>query len=410
MNTSLSSSTAASGPMAGIRILDLTAVVLGPVATQILGDYGADVIKVESPQGDLMRFNGVSRHQGMSSIFLAINRNKRSLAIDLKSPEGVEALLRLAKTVDVIVHNMRVPAIERLGLGYEALRRARPDIVYCVATGYQEGGAFAGKPVFDDIVQAGCGLVDLNLRDGAVPRYMPTLVADKAAGIVVAQAVTAALLHRARTGQGQYVEVPMFETMAAFTLIEHMGGHTFDPPIGETGYARLLNGGRRPISVRDGHVTVLPYSPSHWVALFEQTGHPEMMDKYGTLDRAQINARVRDLYADLSALLADMSCDECMALCERLDIPATRIYKIDELRDHPQLKSVGLFESHEHPSEGPITQVRPPVRFAETPAGIARHAPRLGQHSREVLQEAGLTTAEIDQLVTSRVVEGEAAA
>ncbi len=396
--------------MAGIRILDLTAVVLGPVATQILGDYGADVIKVESPQGDLMRFNGVSRHQGMSSIFLAINRNKRSLAIDLKSPKGVEALLRLAKTVDVIVHNMRVPAIERLGLGYEALRRARPDIVYCVATGYQEGGAFAGKPVFDDIVQAGCGLVDLNLRDGAVPRYMPTLVADKAAGIVVAQAVTAALLHRARTGQGQYVEVPMFETMTAFTLIEHMGGHTFDPPIGETGYARLLNGGRRPISVRDGHVTVLPYSPSHWVALFEQAGHPEMMDKYGTLDRAQINARVRDLYADLSVLLADMSCDECMALCERLDIPATRIYKVDELRDHPQLKSVGLFESHEHPSEGPITQVRPPVRFAETPAGIARHAPRLGQHSREVLQEAGLTTAEIDQLVTSRVVEGEAAA
>ena len=408
MTSSQASTSAPTGPLAGIRILDLTAVVLGPLATQILGDYGADVIKVESPEGDLMRFNGVSRNRGMSSIYLAINRNKRSLAIDLKTPEGVQTLLRLAATADVLVHNMRVPAIERLGLGYEALRRVKPDIVYCVATGYQEGGVMAGKPVFDDIVQAGCGLVDLNLRDGGGPRYMPTLVADKAAGIVVAQAVTAALLHRERSGQGQYVEVPMFETMTAFTLAEHMGGLTFHPPTAEPGYARLVNGGRRPISVRDGHVTVLPYSPAHWEALFEQTGHPELMDKYLPMDRAKLNARVRELYADLSLLLADMNCDQCMALCEKLDIPATRIYGLDELHEHPQLKSVGLFETHEHPSEGPITQVRPPVRFAATPAAITRPAPVLGQHSLELLREAGLSDAEIDALVSAGTVKGVA--
>ncbi|MFP5474734.1 MAG: CaiB/BaiF CoA transferase family protein [Gammaproteobacteria bacterium] len=405
MKPSEQTSSSASGPLAGLRVLDLTAVVLGPLATQILGDQGADVIKVESLEGDLMRANGVSRHRGMSSIYLTINRNKRSLALDLKRPEGVQALLRLAATADVFVHNMRVPAIERLGLGYEALRRVRPDIVYCVATGYQEGGAFAGKPVFDDIVQSGCGLVDLNLRDGAQPRYMPTLVADKAAGLMVAQAVTAALLHRARTGQGQYVEVPMFEAMTAFTLVEHQGGHAFEPATAEPGYARVLNGGRRPIAVRDGHVTVLPYSPAHWQALFERTGHAALLQKYGTLDRSQLNARVRELYADLAAVVADMDCDTCLALCEALDIPATRIYALDELREHPQLVSVGLFETHEHPTEGPTVQVRPPVRFGTTPARIARLAPTLGEHSAEVLREAGLSTEEIESLAAAGAVK-----
>lgn len=400
----------ATGPLAGIRILDLTAVVLGPLATQILGDQGADVIKVESPEGDLMRANGVSRHRGMSSIYLSINRNKRSLSIDLKRPEGVQALMRLAATADVFVHNMRVPAITRLGLGYEAIRAVRPDIVYCVATGYQEGGAFAGKPVFDDIVQSGCGLVDLNLRDGGVPRYVPTLVADKAAGLVVAQAITAALLHRARSGEGQYVEVPMFESMAAFTLVEHLGGHAFAPPAGEPGYARLLNGGRKPVATRDGYVTVLPYSPQHWRSLFERAGRSDLMAKYEPMDRSQLNARVREIYADLALVMATMDCAECLALCEALDIPATRIYALEELHEHPQLRSVGLFETHEHPTEGPTVQVRPPVRFSATPAGISRQAPVLGQHSAELLREAGLTDLEIDHLMSDGVIRAESAA
>lgn len=397
--------TSPTGPLAGLRILDLTAVVLGPLGTQILGDYGADVIKVESLEGDLMRLNGVSRNRGMSSIYLSINRNKRSLAIDLKTDEGREALLRLAATADAFVHNMRVPAIERLGLGYEAVRRVKPDIVYCAATGYQEGGVMAGKPVYDDIVQAGCGLVDLNVRDNIGSRYMPTLLADKVAGLMVAQAVTAALLHHERTGLGQYVEVPMFETLTAFTLVENMGGLTFESPTVGPGYARLFNGGRRPIRVRDGHVTVLPYSAADWIALFENTGHPELLDKYQPLDRARINARMIEMNADLARLLADMSCDQCMALCERLDIPSARIYSIEELQDHPQLQSVGLFETHAHPSEGAITQLRPPVRFAATPAAITRQAPVLGQHSQELLREAGLSDAEIDTLLKAGTIK-----
>lgn len=392
------------GPMAGLRVLDLSAVVLGPMATQILGDYGADVIKIESLDGDLMRFNGVSRHQGMSSIYLTINRNKRSLAIDLKTPEGVQIVLRLAATADVFVHNMRVPAIERLGLDYEAIKRVRPDIVYCVATGYQEGGAYAGKPVFDDIVQAGCGLVDLNLRDANAPRYMPTLVADKAAGIMVAQAITAALLHHARTGQGQYVEVPMFESMTAFTLVEHLGGLSFVPEEGPPGYARIVNGGRKPIGVRDGYVTVLPYSPVNWTMIFQRKGRDDLLKKYEGLDRCQLNMRIRELYADLESLLTDMSCEECVTWCEELDIPATRIYGLHELKEHPQLKSVGFFETHEHPTEGPITQARPSVRFAGTPACISRHAPSLGEHSVELLQEVGLSAVEIDALLRSGII------
>lgn len=395
---------APTGPMAGLRILDLSAVVLGPVATQILGDYGADVIKVESLEGDLMRFNGVSRHRGMSSIYLTINRNKRSLAIDLKAAEGLAIIMRLAATADVFIHNMRVSAIERLGLGYEAVKRVKPDIVYCVATGYQEGGAYAGKPVFDDIVQAGCGLVDLNLRDANMPRYMPTLVADKAAGIIVAQAITAALLHHARTGQGQYVEVPMFESMTAFTLIEHAGGLSFDPEIEQPGYARIVKAGRRPIRVQDGYVTVLPYSPQNWSALFQRTDRLDLIDKYAGLDRSQVNSRVQELYADLEVLLGELSCEQCIALCEELSIPATRIYGLHELKEHPQLQSIGFFEKHEHPTEGSMVQTRPAVRFAQTPASIHRHAPSLGEHSREILEELGLNAQQVDSMISQGIV------
>jgi formyl-CoA transferase len=220
------------GPLAGYRILDLTAVVLGPLATQILGDYGADVIKVEPPAGDLMRANGVSKNRGMSSIFLAINRNKRSLSIDLKTPEGLEVIHRLLPGVDVVVHNMRVDAIERLGLGYGALAALKPDLVYCMATGFGESGPDAGKPAFDDVIQAASGIASLIGNETGIPDYAPTLLADKTCGLALANAVLAALLHRERTGQGQLVEVPMLETMVAFTMAEHLGGLSFEPPIG----------------------------------------------------------------------------------------------------------------------------------------------------------------------------------
>jgi formyl-CoA transferase len=393
-----------SGPLAGVRVLDLTSVVLGPVATQILGDYGADVIKVEAVEGDLMRANGVSRNRGMSSIFLSINRNKRSLAIDLKTPEGIETVRRLLPSVDVLVHNMRVAAIERLGLGYEAVAALNPGIVYCVATGFGQGGPDAGKPAFDDVIQAACGLASLIGSERGEPDYAPTLLADKTAGLATANAVLAALFHRSRTGEGQYVEVPMFETMVAFTMAEHLGGLSFEPPRGKAGYARLLAGGRKPAPTRDGFVAMLPYTTAHWTAFFGHVGREDLAEKYRLDDRHERNARIKELYADMASVTRQLSTDECLDLCRKLDIPATRIYSIDEIPEHPHLKAVGLFEPVEHPTEGPIRSIRPATLFARTPAELALPAPTLGQHTAEILQEAGLDDAAIDALAARKIV------
>lgn len=387
-----------SGPLAGLRVLDLTAVVLGPVATQILADYGADVVKVEPLEGDLMRANGTSRHPGMSSIFLSINRNKRSLAIDLKSPDGVAALKRLLPRFDVLVHNMRVAAIERLGLGYQAVRAINPRIVYVVATGFGQDGPCAAEPAFDDVIQAACGLADLIGREQGRPEFAPTLLADKTAGLATANAVLAAMVHQARTGEGQHVEVPMFETMAAFTLTEHLGGLTFDPPQGGAGYARLLAGGRKPVPTRDGFVAMLPYTTDHWTAFFNGVGRDDLARKYDLQDRHQRNARIHELYADMYEVTRTQGTAELLALCARLDIPATRIWSIDDLPQHPQITGVGLLQKVEHPTEGPIWALRPPTKFARTPAELASPAPTLGQHTEEVLREAGFGDGDLAAL------------
>jgi formyl-CoA transferase len=395
------------GPLAGVRVLDLTAVVLGPIATQILGDYGADVIKVEAPEGDRMRANGVSRHRGMSSIFLAINRNKRSLCIDLKSPDGVAVIKRLLPTADVLVHNMRLAAVERLGLGYEAVAASNPKLVYCVAPGFGRGGPDEAKPAFDDVIQAACGLAGLLGHDNGKPDFIPSLIADKTTGLALANAVLAALFERTKSGRGQFVEVPMFETMVAFTLAEHLGGLTFDPPQGAAGYKRLLAGGRRPAPTRDGHVAMLPYSGEHWRQFFHRVGRDDVAAKYNFDDRHERNARIREIYDDMASITRQMSSAECLALCESLDIAATRIHTIDELPEHPHLKAVGMFERSVHPSEGPIVGVRPPTRFARTPAVVRRPAPLLGEHNDELLREAGCDDAQIAALKAKKVVVSE---
>ena len=392
------------GPLAGVRVLDLTAVVLGPLATQILGDYGADVIKVEPPEGDLMRANGVSRVRGLSSIFLAINRNKRSLAIDLKRPEGIAALQRLLPTVDVLVHNMRTAAIERLGLGHAACAAINPRLVYCVATGFGESGPDAGKPAFDDVIQAACGLAGLLGDADGEPDYVPSLIADKTTGLALANAVLAALFERCHSGQGQFVEVPMFETMVAFTLAEHLGGRSFEPAIGPAGYARLLAGGRKPAPTRDGHVALLPYTAAHWRKFFARVGRADLGEKYAVDDRHARNARFKEMYVDMAAITCTLSTAELLALCAELDIPATRIHTIDELPAHPHLQAVGLFQPQQHPTAGAIVAVRPTTLFARTPAELALPAPTLGEHSVAVLQEAGFSAAEVAVLQADKII------
>lgn len=385
----------ASGPLAGLRVLDLTAVVLGPLATQQLADMGADVIKIEGPEGDLMRRNGISLHPGMSSIFLTINRNKRSVVLDLKTPGGAAALRRLVGTADVFVHNMRMSAIERLGFGYEAVAALNPRIVYAVATGFGQDGPDRDRPAFDDIIQSACGLVDIASRGRDTPDYVPSLVADKTTGMALANAVLAALVHQARTGQGQFVEVPMLETMTAFVLAEHLGGLTFRPAAGPAGYPRLLAGGRQPSRTRDGWVTMLPYTDRHWEAFFEGAGRSDLVAWLREADRTDRNAYTRRLYEHLREVTPLRSTAEWLALCDRLDIPASRIYRADDLPAHPHLQATGFFESAVHPSEGAITQMRPPMRFSGTPASIRCLAPALGEHTADVLREAGCSEAEI---------------
>ena len=392
------------GPLAGVRILDLTSVMLGPLATQILGDYGADVIKVEALTGDLMRSNGVSLHPGMGSISMAINRNKRSLAVDLKSPEGADVLRRLVPGADVLVHNMRVAAIERLGFGYQAVARLNADIVYCVATGFGQDGPDRGKPAFDDIIQAACGLASLNNIGGEQPDYTPSLIADKTTGMAVVNAVLAALFHRERSGRGQYVEVPMFETMVAFMLSEHLGGLTFDPAPAKAGYARVLSGGRKPAPTKDGHMAILPYSADDWAAFFNSVGRGDLAKKYGIGDKSARNANMAAMYRDMAEATRLHTTAEWMEICASLDIAATPIYAIDDLPQHPHLRAVGLFQTAEHPTEGTIRYVRPTTRFAATPAKARSMAPAVGQHTAEILREAGYREQEIESLRARRIV------
>ena len=396
------------GALHGIKVLDLTAVMLGPLATQILGDYGAEVIKVENISGDVMRANGTSRTRGMGSIFLNVNRNKKSIALDLKTDKGKEVLKRLIAASDVLVHNMRVDAIERLGFGYAAVSGIKNDIVYCAATGFGQSGPYANKPSLDDTILAECGFLGLGGAGGSRPEYPPTLLADKTAAMALVNATLAALLHKERTGRGQYVEVPMFETLVAYTLAEHLGGLTFEPALGKPGYARLMEGGRRVSPTSDGYVAILPYSGTHWIEFFKAAGRSDLLEKHSLADRHYVNANMDSLYASLAEITRQKTSAECLAVCGALDIPAAPINDIEDLIDHPHLKAVGLFSLSEHPTEGSVRYVMPPTRFSESPASIRSHAPLLGQHTREILSGLGLADDEIEALQSQGITSQSA--
>jgi crotonobetainyl-CoA:carnitine CoA-transferase CaiB-like acyl-CoA transferase len=392
------------GPLTGIRILDLTSVVLGPLATQILGDYGAEVIKVESLEGDLMRSNGVNLSPSMSSIFLSINRNKQSIAIDLKTEAGKKILRQLIPRVDAVVHNMRVSAIDKLGFGYDEVVKLNPQIVYCAATGFDQDGPDKDRPAFDDIIQAACGLASVNSLGKSRPDYISTLVADKTTGMALVNAVLAALLAKERSGQGQYVEVPMLETMVAFTLVEHMGGLTRNPATQKAGYSRVLSGGRQPSPTRDGFIAMLPYTNHHWESFFRDAGQEALGKELGVTNRVTRNANIQGLYAALHAITATRTTAEWIEICDRLDIPATPIYTMEELPSHPQLQAVQLFEDVVHPDVGAIRYVRPPVKFSKTPAKVRHQARRLGQDTESILTDLGYSQNQIESLVNQRAI------
>ncbi len=375
------------GPLDGVRVLDLTSVVLGPMATQLMADFGADGIKVEGPAGDIIRSNGVSRKRGMGSIYLSLNRNKRSVVLDLKKEEDKTRLRRLIATADVLVHNMRVKAIERLGFGYDAVRELKPDIVYCVATGFGQDGPYRDKPAFDEIIQASCGFVGVSSLGKPQPEYSPNLIADKTVGLYMANAVMAAMVHRYRCGEGQYIEVPMLETMASFVLAEHMGGLAFPGSDEPAGYKRIVNGGRRPYRSRDGWICVLNYTEAHWTAFFNAVGKGELIESFDIGDRQKRNARIQEIYTAVASITPLKTTAEWVALCNELVIPVAEIQSVDDLPSHPHLKAVGFFEESQHPTVGPVRQTRPAVKFSATPIGLHRHAPELGENTDEILRE-----------------------
>lgn len=378
------------GPLHGITVLDLSSVILGPMAGQYLGDMGADVIKVEGPEGDITRAIGPRRSEGMGALYLANNRNKRSVVLDLKTDDGRAALHHLALTSDVLLHSIRSNAAARIGLAYESLAAANPRLVYCHVSGFRDDGPYGGKPAYDDIIQALSGLAMLQRIAAGKPRYVPSIVADKITAVHAAYAIMLALFHRERTGQGQKVGVPMMETIVAFTMQEHLGGAIFDPPVGVIGYEPIRQGLRRPFQTQDGYLCLLPYTDTHWSSFLELCGRPDLAadPTFATLRGRQTN--LPGIYDEIARQVLLRPNAEWMTLLARTDIPHAVLNDLEDLLDDPQLTATGFWEMHAHRSEGALRLPANPIQLPASPPSIRRMPPRLGEHTAEVLREHGV--------------------
>jgi formyl-CoA transferase len=384
----------------GTKVVELGHILLAPFAAQTLGDFGAEVIKVEPPGGDLYRNVGHGRSPGMTAQWMAGNRNKRSVALDLKQEAGRAVLRALLKDADIVVHNMRAQAMEALGFGYDAVRAINPGIVYCAAIGFGQDGPYADKPAFDDIIQAYSGVAELNGRNAGAPAFVPLVVTDMMAAMTLGQAMLAALVRKRATGEGCYLEVPMFETAAALALNQHLGGHGFQPPEGPMGYGRVLSPHRRPVATADGHMVHGVYTHAHWRRFTSEVGRDDIANGPLLADRAAIGQNIMELYRIAAEdIFPARGTEDWLALLTRLDIPCAPVLAIEDLEDDPHLQAVGLFEDYDHPTEGRVRQVRNPavmrgpVRAADLPP------PTNGRHSREVLAELGYDGAQIDALI-----------
>jgi crotonobetainyl-CoA:carnitine CoA-transferase CaiB-like acyl-CoA transferase len=374
-------------PLSGIRIVDLTTIVLGPLASLTLAGLGAEVIKIEAPEGDNVRNAGCMRHEDMGHVFLHGNRGKKSVVLDLKQAEAREALLRLLATADVFLCNVRPAAMERLGLGADALAAAHPRLVQVTASGYASGGPYADKPAYDDLIQGAAGVPWLmQQHTGGEPRYVPLSLADRVTGLHVVYAVTAALFARERTGRGARVEVPMFESVAHFVLADHLAGRTFEPPVKAAGYDRLLSTNRRPYPTADGHLCVLIYNDRHWQRFLAAIGQPERFaedERFSS--QASRSRHIHEVYGFVGEVLRTRTTREWIDLLDAIDIPNQVPNSIDDLLADPQLLASGLLAEEEHPSEGRLRVLGSPVRFVGTEAAVLAPAPRLGEHTAEVL-------------------------
>ncbi|PZO65842.1 MAG: CoA transferase [Paracoccus denitrificans] len=388
------------GPLSGLKVIDMTSVVMGPYTTQLLGDYGADIIKVEAPGGDVVRQVGPSRHPGMGPLFLNSNRSKRSITMDLKTEAGRDALLRLAETADILIYNVRPAAMDRLGLSYDTLSQRNPRLIYTGVFGYGQNGPYAAKPAYDDLIQGATLVPYLTRRAGAdQPHYMPSALSDRVVALFALSATLAAVIERQASGLGQRVDVPMFECMTNFILADHLGGLTFEPPMDGGGYARQLSPDRRPYQTQDGFVCTLIYTDAHWQRFFAAIGEEDGLardERFASFPARM--AHIDQVYGELSRILMTRSTAEWMAIFDAADVPAMPMYDFDDILTDPHLVATDYFALRDHPTEGLIREMDVPTRFYRSPATPSRPAPVQGEHGAEILREAGLSDAEISQL------------
>ena len=391
-----------SGPLKGLKIIELTSVVLGPWAAQILADMGAEVIKVEAPFGDSNRQLGASRNPNMAALYLSNNRNKRSLVLDLKQASARDALLAIIKDSDVFLHNNRPQVMTKLKLEYSDVKSVNENIIYCGTYGYSKDGPYGEKGALDDSIQAASGIAALNELVLGEPRYLPTVVADKTTAITVVYSILAALFHRERTGNGQEVEVPMFETMVSFVMAEHIWGEVFEPPLGKAGYTRLMSHHRKPYKTKDGYIAVLPYMNNHWKTFCEKAGRQDLIDDDRFKNLSSRVENIDDTYAETGKILSTKTTQEWLDIFADTKVPVIVVNSLDDLFTDPHLEAVGFWQEFDHPTEGKLKMPGFPAKFSETPATIRKHAPNFGEHSIEILAEAGLDEETINKMIESK--------
>ncbi len=401
----MSANAARTGPLAGVRVLDLTATLMGPYCTQIMCDMGADVIKVEAREGDTTRYLPDGKKPGMSGMFVNLNRGKRSIALDLKSAGGREVLVRLAQRTDVFVHSMRLEAIKRLGFSYAEVKQLRGDVIYANLFGYGRRGPYADWPAYDDTIQGISGLAMLQAEVTGEPRYVPTVMADKVSGLTAAYAIAMALFHRARTGEGQEIEIAMFETMVSFLLVEHIGGSLFDPPIADPVYRRAVTPHRRPYKTADGYVSVLIYNDKQWHRFVTIAGESaELRDpRFATLEaRAR---HIDEVYETVNKVMLGRSTEEWIEALQSAGIPAVPLKSLKELMHDPHLEQTGFFDTRET-KEGTLRFPGIPVHFSKTPGQILEAGPLLGEHTVSIMRETGFDEREIESHLRAGYVFG----
>ena len=389
----------------GIRVLDFTTVVLGPFATQMLGDFGAEVIKIENLAGDIFRTVRPGRSADMGAGFINLNRNKRSLSINLKSTEGAAIIRELLKTADVLVHNMRDDTAERLGLSYHSVKDVNPEILYCSSAGYGQQGPYADEPAYDDIIQAASGIADMTKDAEGNPRYFPTILCDKISALYLANSILGGLVRRAKTGKGCKLEAPMFESMVSFLLTEQLAGQSFKPPLGDFGYERLSSPNRKPFRTQDGFISILPYSTQHWEAFLRLAEHGDETTLALVKDPVLRSKNIDSLYGIIAEITPSRSTAQWLAALREIDVPCSPINRLQDLLAHPQLAETEFFQEYTHPTEGALLGARSPINAEGLDQLSDSPAPQIGQDTLDIVRSLGIDDATLRTLSAKNILK-----